>query len=575
MEHSALHALSLCGIVITLGGTFFTLAIFFPAANGVPGGVMVGNGLNCGLQQSLARWIFLGALFGAGAGFLNLFVDVAEVRNQTIFAGVSLAEVWRFATVTTVGQLTIARIGALLLVAVVAADVRRRMNRAETPNRLLTAAATWWLAGIFAVAAVVLNSFVCHAAAQPAGRTAAVFWQIAHTAAASIWLGGLIHLLLARKWIESATTASDADLLGQIVKRFSPIALTVVGLIFLSGIVAAVRYLVSPAAVPTSAYGLTLVVKLLLMIPLLYAGWMNFRVIQPALLALNGAPASGPARSSNPAMNTPGRRPALQRFSKMLELEVTMGVLVITVAGILASIPPPGDSNALRLTVQQTRALLSPDLPTTAIVNPAQFVGAAARTVDDLRYSEFTHNWSGVFVCVMGLCWLGQSLRGRAGGWAERLWPFALIPFAIFIAIAADPEVWILRTMSLGEGFANPAVAEHQIGALLVLILVWLGWRDKNKPAATRPLGYALPVLMIGGSLLLLGHAHSALTATQELTNLVNVQHAVLGTFGLFAGTVRWLDLRGLFPERLARVVWPGLVVALGLFMAFFYRELV
>ena len=66
-----------------------------------------------------------------------------------------------------------------------------------------------------------------------------------------------------------------------------------------------------------------------------------------------------------------------------------------------------------------------------------------------------------------------------------------------------------------------------------------------------------------------------ALTATQELTNLINVQYAMFGAFGLFAGTVRWLNLRGLFPNRAARVLWPGFVIAFGLFMAFCYREVV
>ena len=75
--------------------------------------------------------------------------------------------------------------------------------------------------------------------------------------------------------------------------------------------------------------------------------------------------------------------------------------------------------------------------------------------------------------------------------------------------------------------------------------------------------------------LLLLGHAHSNFANTQELTNLINVQHAIFGAFGLFAGVVRWLSLRELLPERPARLVWPCLIIGLGLFMAFCYREAV
>ena len=80
---------------------------------------------------------------------------------------------------------------------------------------------------------------------------------------------------------------------------------------------------------------------------------------------------------------------------------------------------------------------------------------------------------------------------------------------------------------------------------------------------------------MIVGSLLLLGHAHSSFASFAALDTLINVQHAVLGGLGLLAGVVRWLELRGLFPHRAASVIWPGLVILLGLFMAFSYRELV
>jgi hypothetical protein len=221
------------------------------------------------------------------------------------------------------------------------------------------------------------------------------------------------------------------------------------------------------------------------------------------------------------------------------------------------------------------RALVSPDWPTTAIVNPEKFYGAGRRGINDLRYSEFTHNWSGVGVTLLGLFWLVQSLGGPPARKAGAVWPFLLVPFALFIAIAADPEVWWLRRVSFGQALSDPLLLEHQLGALLVLLLIWFGWRDRHRAEDRRPLGFVLPVIMILGSLLLLGHAHSTLTVTEDLTNLINVQHAIFGAFGLLAGTVRWLALRALIPPAPARIVWPGLIVALGLFMAFGYREVV
>jgi hypothetical protein len=361
----------------------------------------------------------------------------------------------------------------------------------------------------------------------------------------------------------SATDDGSIGLLAEIIRRLSPIALAGAGLLAISGLVLTVRYLYTPAAVFTSAYGLTLLVKLGLLCPLLYAGYINYRVILPGLPMVRST-----------AWNA-SRQALLRRFGRTLELEVTAAVLVLTMAGVLASVSPPEEWGTLRLSAAQVRALASPHLPRTVIADPATYYGAQERTLADQHYSEFTHNWSGVMVCLLGFCWLMQSLGGRLGSWAEGAWPLLLIPFPFFIAIAADPEVWVLRKVTFAQTIQDPQLLEHQLGALLAFILVGLGWLDRRRPLKQRPLGYTLPVVVILGSLLLLGHAHSNFANTQELTNLINVQHAVFGAFGLFAGLVRWLSLRGLFPERTARLVWPGLVIGLGLFMTFCYRETV
>jgi hypothetical protein len=182
-----------------------------------------------------------------------------------------------------------------------------------------------------------------------------------------------------------------------------------------------------------------------------------------------------------------------------------------------------------------------------------------------------------VLVCVLALGWLVQSVGGeskaaRAAAW---VWPAALIPFAIFVAIASDPEVWPMGTVSPWLALTDPIVLEHRIGAVMIVLLAALGWREARRGGVDRPLGRALPIVMIAGSLLLLGHAHSSFSASDQLTTLINVQHAVLGGLGVIAGVVRWLEIRDLVSRRIASVVWPMLVLAIGLFMALSYRELV
>ena len=193
---------------------------------------------------------------------------------------------------------------------------------------------------------------------------------------------------------------------------------------------------------------------------------------------------------------------------------------------------------------------------------------------------EFTHNWSGVVVILLGLGWLAQTAAGGQASssiWAGKVNPLSCSCLsALFIAIAANPELWILHFISPWQAITNPQILEHQLGAALVFILVWLSWRDLKNPAEQRPLGKPLPIVMVTGSLLLLGHAHSTPEVPDALTNLISVPHAIFGACGIFAGTVRWCQLRGLVRTRWANAgSGRACVIALGVSMAFIYREVV
>ena len=84
----------------------------------------------------------------------------------------------------------------------------------------------------------------------------------------------------------------------------------------------------------------------------------------------------------------------------------------------------------------------------------------------------------------------------------------------------------------------DPMVLEHRIGALMIIALAVLGYREARRGGEDRPLGRFLPALMIVGSLLLLGHAHSSFASFAALDTLINVQHAVLGGLGLTTDTL-------------------------------------
>ena len=563
MEHSALHAAQLLGVLVVLAAPLLALLVLLPARRTAALTSASGRVSDDLLRRTARTAAWAGAI-GAVACFLNLVVQVAEFEGVTILAGTDRELLWRFASATTVGRLASLR-GVLMLVAAAAS-----WRLAARPTRFRSGVA--WLPTLaLGLAAAAVWALVSHAAAQPKGRELAVALHFLHLLGAAGWIGVLGHLFLVRRTIAAADDAQEVRLAAAIVGRFSPIALLAASLLFATGATGTWFYMPSPAALLTSSYGLTLATKLTLLAILLGGGWVNYRVVRPALLRLAADPAALAGRLDG------ATRALLDRLARTIELEVTVGVLIVITAGILAGISPPTAQGEGMLDAAQIASMTTPRAPRTQIVDPATWVGSASRTDDDLRYSEFMHGWSGVLVILLGVAWLVQSIGGdgraaRIAGW---VWPAAFIPFAVFVAIASDPEVWPMGTVSPWVALTDPIVLEHRVGALMIVLLAVLGWREARRGGSDRPLGRALPVVMILGSLLLLGHAHSSFSASDRLTTIINVQHAILGGLGVIAGAVRWLEIRDLVPRRVASVVWPTLVIAIGVVMAFGYRELV
>src|SRR5581483_2571767 len=157
MEHSALHALLLCGLTVACGGVLAFWWLLRPAARTSPAAIADP------LIASAQRLVMIGALAAAFATACDFFVQAAEIENQTVFGGVDLALVWRFITVTTVGQLDSTR-GILLLLAAAAI-------------RFLPGLWKWSVTGLLAFGALVATAFVSHAAAQPDGRAVYIICQ--------------------------------------------------------------------------------------------------------------------------------------------------------------------------------------------------------------------------------------------------------------------------------------------------------------------------------------------------------------------------------------------------------------
>jgi copper transport protein len=190
--------------------------------------------------------------------------------------------------------------------------------RTGTPRR------TAWLAMGLALATLLPYSMISHAAAQSVGAPAAIVNDWLHLAAASVWVGGLIALLLG---VLTATRGVERELsrpvLADLIPRFSTLAIASVTVLILTGLYASWLLVGNLQALRETDYGRMLGLKLLLTLPLLGLGLLNLTVIGPWM-----------RRSAR----------AGKHFTRTLAAEVGLGIAVLGVVALLISLPPARDS---------------------------------------------------------------------------------------------------------------------------------------------------------------------------------------------------------------------------------------
>ncbi|MCW3023464.1 MAG: copper resistance protein CopC [Conexibacter sp.] len=157
--------------------------------------------------------------------------------------------------------------------------------------------------------------------------------DVAHVVAMSVWVGGLVVLLVA---VPAATRALDpparAVLLGATVTRFSTIALASVATLLLTGTVQSIVHLRAFDDLLHTAFGRAVLIKVGLVLALIALGAVNRRRSVPRLRAL--------AREGH----APGAAGRLLR--RTLRAEIALAVVVLGVTAALVSYAPPSALSA-------------------------------------------------------------------------------------------------------------------------------------------------------------------------------------------------------------------------------------
>ena len=241
----------LLGSAVMLGGVAYVLLVVVPASR-----VLSAESQNA-LRKLSIRILIASTLI---AVFLVLQGSLIQLLTQADELG-SLNKIDDLLTDTRFGKFLIARQALLLATLVAAFLVWRAKGSALIPALSVLA--------VSAFGVLFTQSMVSHAA----GADGAV-WKIAtdvlHLFAASLWIGGLIHVGLAMpRWLEELPGPARTLFTAASFRHFSVLAALSVVILMVSGVISAFAQFTSFGQLFNTNYGLSLIGEMGIMLPLL------------------------------------------------------------------------------------------------------------------------------------------------------------------------------------------------------------------------------------------------------------------------------------------------------------------
>ena len=399
---------------------------------------------------------------------------------------------------------------------------------------------------------LINEAWLSHAVSRVEGAEWLMALTVVHMIGATVWAGGITHLLLfwrLRREPEGVTRWPE------LVSRFSPVGVTSVALIVGPGLFLAWRYVGGIDGLVGTGYGNLLMVKLVLFVFVVVLATLNFS-------------AARRWRAQGDMDGLGDRVPAY------IEVEIVLASALLFAASALTSFPPAIDIPNERVSAGEMWQMFDPKTPHLAgpqliMIDAPELTDPATGRVgqkEDLSWDRFNHNVSGLIVVCMGVL----ALLHRLGGvpWA-RHWPLLFMAFAVLIFFFSNPTEFPLGPLSFWESAQDAEVVQHWLGAFVAFGLGWVEWRARRGPWGSRDLRYIFPVLCIVGGIILLTHSHNIYELKQDF--LTQSTHVAMGVLAVVIGCARWLELRSAPPQdRIAGLIAAGGMLLVGLILLFY-----
>jgi copper transport protein len=292
--------------VFYTGGRFFEFALLLLCAGGMAALVIALGWAKASLRRRLYGVV---AVLGGGLAVLAL---LGIVFQGAAAGGYGVGEAFRWdvfssVTETRYGKVALVRAALGATLALTALALRRAGERRE---RGLAALALILVGGL-----AVTPSFAGHASVEgPVGVAA----DVAHVLAAAAWTGGLAFVVLAL-----ALAGRDRwPLAAACVPRFSTMAVVSVVVLIVAGAVNGFLQVRTWSGLWETKYGLLLLAKVTLVLPLLALGAYNNRCAVPRLRAQIASVLEQ------------------RRFLRAAAAELTIMVAIVAVTAVLVNAPP-------------------------------------------------------------------------------------------------------------------------------------------------------------------------------------------------------------------------------------------
>ena len=347
------------------------------------------------------------------------------------------------------GPLWIARAVLVALAVAAVARLAGFPRRARAPGRGARDVPALGLLLASASAALVTVSLGSHAAALQDIALQTVVADVVHLLAAASWAGGLAVLAAALVTLRRRLDPGQRGAAyAAVAARFSSLAILAVGALVATGAFSAWTQIIELPRLWATPYGLTLIAKLALVLPLVGLGAVNLLWTRPRLAAALGDP----------------RATTLLR--RLVVAEVTIAAMIVLATGFLTSLEPARQAAARDPDSIRAEAATR-DLQLALAVEPGRFVVEA----DDLSLAG---EWQVVAVVRRpGQLDARAPFRFQLGGGASdplllpheldarRLWSILIAGLGLLFALGTLPATtWrvSLRRAATGAGFGLMAV---------------------------------------------------------------------------------------------------------------------